>query len=219
MIARSQFGFAVSLALSILSGLTFFSLASNAQTSLTANEFEVAAYQQAVQQIDFVQFDVAALNSGNSDSGISDSLQVPTANSSFPIGPDPKMTPGALCTSPTAYRYAEHIAYCERNVDGGTKADLIHQYDVSFGYKIESMDRQKFKIDHFIPLCAGGANSVENLWPQHESVYTLTDPLEAAVCEKMSAGRLLQKDAIQWIRQAKLNLSQAASIIAHVQSL
>ena len=214
MIVRSQFGFAVSLALSILSGLTFFSLTSNAQSNFTANEFGAATALQFGQQIDFAQFDTSAFNSSDSES-----LQVPTANSNFPIGPDPKMTPGALCTSPTAYRYAEHIAYCDRNVDGGTKRDLIHQYDVSFGYKIESMDRQKFKIDHFIPLCAGGANSVENLWPQYESVYTITDPLEAAVCEKMSAGRLLQRDAIQFIRQAKLDLSQAAAIIAHVQSL
>ncbi len=147
------------------------------------------------------------------------SAEIPTANANFPIGPDATMTPGALCTSPTAYRYAEHIPYCNRNVDSGTKQDIIHQYDVTFGYRIESMDRQKFKIDHFIPLCAGGANSTDNLWPQNEAVYALTDPLEAIVCQKMSEGRLLQRDAIIYIRQAKGNLSQATAITAHVQSL
>jgi len=213
MIVRSQFRPAFSLAVSILSGITFFSLASHADTRQTApmvSEFDSANFQQT----GLAQFDVTAFNSSDSNS-----LQVPTANPNFPIGPDPKMTPGALCTSPTAYRYAEHIAYCDRNVDEGTKRDLIHQYDVSFGYQIESMDRQKFKIDHFIPLCAGGANSVDNLWPQYESVYTITDPLEAAVCEKMSNGRLLQRDAVLFIRQAKGDLSQATAIIAHVQSL
>ena len=81
------------------------------------------------------------------------------------------------------------------------------------------MPRADFKIDHYIPLCAGGSNDESNLWPQHESVYQITDPLEPLVCEKMAAGKLTQAQAIELVRQAKNDLSKADVIINHVDSL
>jgi hypothetical protein len=81
------------------------------------------------------------------------------------------------------------------------------------------MPRGKFKIDHYIPLCMGGSNERANLWPQHESVYTITDPLEQALCAKMSEGKLLQSAAIDLIRQAKNHLDQAPDILARVQAM
>ena len=143
----------------------------------------------------------------------------PQTNAQFPIGPNASLTPGSLCSQPTETRYPEKIAYCARSVDGNTKRDIIHRYDVKFGYSIESMDRQQFKIDHYIPLCAGGSNNTNNLWPQNVSVYTITDPLEALVCEKMSTGALLQKDAVAAVREGKANLSEVPAILAHLQAL
>lgn len=140
------------------------------------------------------------------------------AGGNFPKGPDESLTPGVLCSRPDTYRYPEKIAYCERNVSTSEKAAIFQKYD-QIGYRTRSMRRQAFKIDHYIPLCAGGANDERNLWPQHESVYKITDPLEALVCEKMAAGRLKQKDAIAFVMEAKNNLDQAPSIIARVQAL
>jgi hypothetical protein len=137
----------------------------------------------------------------------------------FPLGPNAQMTPGELCQHPDSYRYPEHIPYCTRDVANELKAQIIAAYDQQFGFHIQSMDRQLFKIDHYIPLCAGGGNDLSNLWPQHVSVYTITDPLEPLVCGKMAQGRLTQKDAVAYIRAAKTNLSQAPAVIAHVNSL
>ena len=137
----------------------------------------------------------------------------------FPKGPNLTETPGKLCTSPTEYRYPEHVAYCERDVDTYTKNAIIQKYDTVLGYEIRTMKRLDFKIDHFIPLCAGGANSEENLWPQHKSVYAITDPLEPVLCEKMAQGRLTQADAVKMITQAKLNLDQAPAIFKKLRSL
>ena len=131
----------------------------------------------------------------------------------FPIAPDASMTPGALCNRPTEYRYAEHIAYCERNVSSSTKAAIIHQYDVSFGYSIEQMTRTDFKIDHFIPLCMGGANEVTNLWPQHKSVYEKTDQIEEKLCELMLLGDMKQDEAVANIRHVKFHLEEAAQLL------
>ena len=141
------------------------------------------------------------------------------AGGAFPTGPDQQMTPGEVCGERRIFRYPEHIAYCERNVDSDTKKDVIKSYDQNLGYKIQQMPRNKFKIDHYIPLCMGGANDKENLWPQHESVYTITDPLEQEACEKMAEGKLLQAKAIELIKQAKNHLDQVTQIRDYVHSL
>lgn len=137
----------------------------------------------------------------------------------FPKGPDQQLTPGEICTERRIFRYPERIAYCERNVHSETKRAVIKTYDQNLGYSIESMPRNKFKIDHYVPLCMGGSNNKENLWPQHESVYTITDPLEQESCEKMAQGKLRQAKAIELIKQAKGHLDQVAEIRSYIQSL
>lgn len=140
-------------------------------------------------------------------------------DSRFPTQPDAQLTPGETCTHPDSYRYPEHIPYCSRNVDTQTKKDIIAQYDRERGFHVGSMDRGDFKIDHYIPLCAGGSNERDNLWPQHKSVYAITDPLEPAICNQMAAGKLKQERAIEIIRQAKTHLDQVPDLIKQVNSL
>jgi hypothetical protein len=143
----------------------------------------------------------------------------PVQSAAFPLGPNAQVTPGELCTAPDSRRYPERIAYCSRDVSSNLKDAIIAQYDHDFGYQIGRMQRSQFKIDHYIPLCAGGSNNAKNLWPQHVSVYTITDPLEPAICEKMSEGRLSQKDAVTLVVQAKNNLQLVPQILQHVLSL
>ncbi len=141
------------------------------------------------------------------------------AEERFPIGPNPNMTPGAICENSKTHRYPENIVYCERNVSTADKRAIIKAYDDQLGYGIQQMDRQEFKIDHFIPLSIGGSNSKENLWPQHRSVYAITDPLEAVLFEKISVAAITQAEAIRVIREAKLNLGRVPELIDYVESL
>jgi hypothetical protein len=127
----------------------------------------------------------------------------------YPMMPHKEQTPGELCDRPTQHRYAERIAYCERDVDTQTKQAIIKQYDQEFGYHIGEMPRSEFKIDHYYPLCAGGSNSVKNLWPQHKTVYELTDPIEQKVCILMQQGDMLQAEAIEIIDHVKFTLNDA----------
>ena len=140
-------------------------------------------------------------------------------NTAYPIAPNVELTPGALCKRPDSHRYPEHIAYCSRNVDTRLKREVMRVYDRQLGYSTTRMNRQDFKIDHYIPLCAGGANEADNLWPQHKSVYEITDPMEQAVCEAMARGDLLQKDAVELIKRGKNNLDEVEEIIRHVHRL
>jgi len=137
----------------------------------------------------------------------------------YPLGPDPQITPGSLCNSPDAYRYPEHIPYCNRNVSRELKHDLMKQYDDVFGYSTTVMPRQQFKIDHFIPLCAGGSNNPDNLWPQHVSVYSITDEMEPLICGLMAQGKLKQADAVEVIRQGKLDLSRVKGLVQQLNAL
>ena len=140
-------------------------------------------------------------------------------NRLYPIKPDPNVTPGRLCDHADQIRYPEMIRYCERHVETHVKVRIIQIYDTRFGYTISRQNRADFKIDHYIPLCMGGSNDVQNLWPQHKSIYQHTDPLEALLCEKMKFGRLRQLQAIELIRRAKNDLSQVRQIIDYASRL
>ena len=129
------------------------------------------------------------------------------------------MTPGSTCTRPNAQRYAERINYCNRNVSSSLKARVFENYS-RLGFELlDRFDRAEFKIDHYIPLCMGGSNEEDNLWPQHRHVYEVTDPLEQVACEKMAQGKLLQRDAIHLIRQGKADLGAVDKIFRQIQSL
>ncbi len=147
------------------------------------------------------------------------SMNLQAQEARFPTKPELDETPGELCSQPDNFRYPERIAYCARDVDSYTKNKIIQRYDQAYGYKIRLMKREDFKIDHFIPLCAGGANTEENLWPQHKSIYSKTDPVEPLVCQKMQEGKLRQEEAIRLVKEAKLNLNKIPEVMAKLKSL
>ena len=134
----------------------------------------------------------------------------------FPTAPDAALTPGALCTHPDQTRYAENIAYCDRAVDSSEKWDIITKYMKKFDFVIDHSNRADFKIDHYIPLCMGGANSDENLWPQHKSVFILSDPLEVVLCQKLADGQMTQQEAVEKIKQGKQNYKSIPALIIEI---
>ncbi|MCC2680045.1 MAG: hypothetical protein K0R29_2621 [Pseudobdellovibrio sp.] len=141
------------------------------------------------------------------------------ADDRFPVGPDPQRTPGSLCASSAKKRYKENINYCERNVNTSEKNQIIKMYDEELGFEIRQMNRQDFKIDHFIPLSIGGSNAKDNLWPQHKTVFEVTDPLEQELSNKIVAGLISQSEAVRIIREAKLNLGRVPELLDYVRGL
>jgi hypothetical protein len=145
--------------------------------------------------------------------------RTPQGRQAYPTSPAPHLTPGTLCERPSSKRYAEGIPYCERDVHSDLKREVMETYDRELGYQVTKMARGLFKIDHFIPLCMGGSNQAENLWPQHESVYTITDDIEHLSCELMSKGKLRQAEAVAGIREAKLDLARAPAVLARLKAI
>lgn len=137
----------------------------------------------------------------------------------YPHHPDPQMTPGSLCTRPTEFRYRERISYCERSVDTTLKNEIIAEYEEAYDFTISSRQRSKYKIDHYIPLCMGGSNEQDNLWPQQEEIYSITDPLESELCNKIAANRISQREAIEMIKLGKNNLDLVPNLLKQAKSL
>lgn len=135
------------------------------------------------------------------------------ASDGYPTAPDTSLTPGVLCLKADAIRYPEKIAYCDRNVDSKDKWAVISRYTKKYHFVINDANRIDFKIDHYIPLCMGGANVFENLWPQHSSVFKVTDALEELLCDAMAEGKLSQKDAIEKMKLGKNDLSLVPALI------
>jgi hypothetical protein len=134
----------------------------------------------------------------------------------FPTNPHPVLTPGAICKSSGQVRYPEKVSYCAREVSSQQKQVVMQKYDSQLGYQVTKMERSSFKIDHLIPLCMGGANEESNLWPQHTTVYFITDPIEPALCNRMAQGQMRQSDAIAIIKRAKNDLNYARQLVAEM---
>lgn len=136
----------------------------------------------------------------------------------FPLRPDPRLTPGSYCKSPARYRYPARVAYCDRSVSVDEKQSVFAKYR-ALGYVIDLRDRDKFKIDHLIPLCAGGGNEASNLWPQHYTLFEKTDMVESLACQALSEGHISQKDAVQAILRAKMDIRQVDEIITILERM
>lgn len=121
----------------------------------------------------------------------------------FPFVPDMALTTGSLChefdEDFKGYRYAEGIAYCERNVSWELKDAIYEAYDVA------PECRGQYTIDHFIPLSIGGTNRPDNLWPEHKSIKALRQQLEQDLYNKVSRGQLARAEAVATVVRAKLN--------------
>lgn len=136
----------------------------------------------------------------------------------YPLHPDSRLTPGELCQIGNTFRYPERIRYCERDVAGELKQEIFQDYR-RLGYGMRASRRDDYKIDHYIPLCAGGSNAAENLWPQHRSVFELTDQLEFLACEVLKKGKISQRSVVELIRLAKNNHREIPSITRRLVAL
>ena len=119
-------------------------------------------------------------------------------SSAFATKPDPKLTPGELCTPSnkdfTGYRYAAHVAYCKRNVTTAMKLQIAKAYG-----GIPQSEWSNYEFDHLIPLNAGGDSSIANLWPQPIVEAKDKDKTEQQTYDGLNNGSLTQAQAVQMI--------------------
>lgn len=125
--------------------------------------------------------------------------------------PDPSLTPGwadTLKVEDLTKRYTENCpsgktsctySQAHRNVPRSVHTQVYDEYSVPQAKR----NIENGEVDHFQPLCAGGANELKNLWYQPETNdwngkdfgFHAKDKLEAYVCAQIKAGKLDPKDA------------------------
>lgn len=137
------------------------------------------------------------------EASTSAATRLPNTSKQYPRWPDASITPGATCSHADSTRYPERIKYCDRDVEPQLKVRIFAFYDQRLGFHTQALPRGDFKIDHLIPLCMGGGNEQTNLWPQHETIYTLTDPIEPYLCGLLARGQLKQVEVMKIIRDVK----------------
>lgn len=135
----------------------------------------------------------------------------------FPTSPDLSLTPGALCTTPSEFRYPERIPYCVREVNSWQKELVFINYK-KIGFSL-SGERNQYKVDHFIPLCLGGSNDISNLWPQYFTVSEKTDALEPLACEVLAKGNISQREVIDLVIEAKMDLTKIPETMKRLKRL
>lgn len=140
------------------------------------------------------------------------------ASRAYPRSPDPRLTPGSLCESPSRYRYPEQVAYCDREDLNSFAKEAVFLAYRRLGFSL-SGERNQYKVDHLIPLCAGGSNEENNLWPQYYTISALTDQLEPLGCEVLAKGKITQRELVDLIKRAKLDLTQVPRALAHLRRL
>ncbi|MBC7457392.1 MAG: hypothetical protein H7235_03880 [Bdellovibrionaceae bacterium] len=123
------------------------------------------------------------------------------------LAPDPKLTKGVLCTPQDpdfkGFDYPSKVARCNRNILDSEKAAVAKAYG-----NIPQADWPKYEFDHYLPLCAGGSNNIQNLWPQPIAEAKQKDVIEVQVCSALKAGTMTQTVALQkindWFKQRQL---------------
>ncbi len=126
-------------------------------------------------------------------------LSTPAHAASDGTEPDPVLTPGAVRTTDRAEIVGVNPATV-RNVTGAEKLAVYRRYGMKGPHDaIPGTDHMApFEIDHRVPLCAGGANDVTNLWVEAgDGPWTFHDKdrLEDRVCQKLKKGLITVEQA------------------------
>lgn len=99
--------------------------------------------------------------------------------------PTPSVTPGDVWSSDLAI-------VCNTRTGLRRRTTPAMKRDAYAKYGIYSQRRGQYQVDHLIPLCLGGADTQENLWPQsYDNPYWTAarkDQLERIICRRVCDG-------------------------------
>lgn len=102
-----------------------------------------------------------------------------------PLVPDQRLTPGQLDPAHVASACRLGTAKAERDVTESMKKAVFREYGVD-------PRSGKFEVDHLISIELGGANTLQNLWPQSYDTPDwnahVKDHLEDHLCALVRAG-------------------------------
>lgn len=128
-------------------------------------------------------------------------LQAAAAFAAAQAVPDGSKTPGAWRSDLTEKQIKTTVwGSDERHVTPAMKAQVAKRYGVT-GIHDKSCGTPRCELDHDYPRCLGGADAVDNLWPQAAPWWHLKDLVEDHACQDFRAGRIDLKTARGYFEQ------------------
>lgn len=115
--------------------------------------------------------------------------------------PDAACTPGDIQTT-------DLVIICLRPIRELRRVELATRRAVFAEYGIPWSERGEWVLDHRVPLELGGANSIDNLWPQRKEEAHAKDRYENAAHRAVCAGRMtveIAQEAFQgdWTKEMR----------------
>lgn len=104
--------------------------------------------------------------------------------------PNPALTPGVMVNvAVSAICRPGYATEARKKLTRGTKERVWKAYGV------ERADRSRYRLDHYVPISAGGcAYCAANLWPEPVADSVAKDRLEARLHRDLCAGRITLGD-------------------------
>lgn len=113
-----------------------------------------------------------------------------------PERPDPKLTPGEVFNVTKERVCSPRYATNARHVTREMKRATFRRYHVKYF-------PHAYQVDHLIPLCLGGRNSLENLWPEPIDRALESDKVERRLCHEVCAGEISLEEARRKVLKQK----------------
>jgi len=122
----------------------------------------------------------------------------PSASRDPRLYPDPVLTPGETLTVTAEQVSVPGYSSKVRDVSTTMKRQVYTEYGLSYPQKTGS-----YECDHFIPLCLGGSNAIENLWAEPSPEFRWKDGLEVYLwrevrARKISLGEAQREIQVDW---------------------
>lgn len=152
--------------------------------------------------------------------------------------PDPKKTPGCAATLDVYDLTKEWTENCpsgketctysqsHRKVSNAERTGVYDEYDVP----PKKRNIENGEVDHFYPLCAGGANTGTNLWYQPKNNdwngtnfgFKEKDKLESWICKQIKARKMEPKDAFNrmtkdWVKFYIEEISSDSDLLEQIK--
>jgi hypothetical protein len=116
-----------------------------------------------------------------------------------PTRPDKTLTPGVVEDVTSAVVCYRGYSEAHRR-PFGAPGEYERYVRVMNAYGLAKASWHSYQMDHLVPLCLGGADVEQNLWPQPLEEAHQKDRLEVKACRQVCAGERDLGEAQRWFQ-------------------
>jgi len=121
------------------------------------------------------------------------SIALASASAAELAAPNPALTPGAIISNDRetacTFRATPRLYQTDRSVYFEQAQQVFERYGIPYD------QHREYELDHLIPRCLGGTDSVLNEWPEPLAEATIKHAEEARICRAVCDERTMTLEA------------------------